>query len=57
MNRSEQVSDQRGTVISRKGNTLESYIEVKRTERKRNIQSRQNRTARYREKINSLVIA
>ena len=39
---------------SRKDNSLESYIEVKRHERQNDINARRSRTARYREKINSI---
>lgn len=44
-------------VILSKDNSLASYIEVKRFEREKKIKARHNRTARYREKVNSLVKA
>lgn len=40
---------------SRKDNTLESYIEDKRLQRRKEIKARRNRTSRYREKIESIV--
>ena len=40
-----------------KDNSLESYIEVKRLEREKKIKALHSRTARYREKFNSLLKA
>ncbi len=44
-------------IASRKDNSLESFIEVRRSQREEKIKARHSRTARYREKINSIVKA